>query len=660
MATGGTTPVVPVAGESAGPAQAVGSAPTPWTPARAMLVQRCTELRRHPPFAQMREADVETFVAAAQERYHPPGEAVVEPAHGVARWLCLIRRGAVRGERPGGGPGDTFRLDAGELFPIGAVLGERPVTSRYIAQDDVFCLAVEAGVVQRLVQASPPFAAFLQHRVQQLLRLSTQALGAAASAQALAEQSMEAPLASLGRRLPVACAPDTPLAAALRLMHERRVGSIVALGPAGSVEGILTRHDVLERVALARPADTLPIIEVMTRPVRTLPESASIHDAALVMSRHGIRHVPIVDADARMVSIVSERDLFALARRHSLQRVSSAVRAAHDADELIAAAAGIRGLAEHLLRQGLAARTLTGLVSHLNDLVAERAVALVAASQGVEPHRFCWLAFGSEGRGEQTIATDQDNGLVFVPQADAEAERPAWLRFGASVNQLLDAAGYPLCQGGVMAGNAPCCLSQPEWLARFDRWFDRAQPEDLLAASIFFDLRVVAGDVTLAEPLQRHVAARAPQARRFLRALAENSLTLGPGLDWLGGLDTEADGDHRWLDLKLRGTAPMVDAARLFALAQGVLATSTRERLQAVATALALPPAELEGYLGAFEALQLLRLRVQCTPPADAPRHGSANRVDVASLGDLDRRVLKEAMHAVRRLQQRLQLEFVR
>lgn len=630
-----------------------------WSPSRAVLQQRVAELAQHAPFAQMATAHVEAFVRAGRETYHAPGDLVLDASHGPVQALHFVRRGIVRGERrddaaAGGAATSSFQYEAGELFPIGAMLGARAVTTRYTAQEDLFCLEVEAAVVHELMHQSPPFAAFLQHRVAQLLALSTQALGAVLSQHALAEQSMEAPLASLPRRAPVACAPHTPLVNALREMHERRVGSIVALDEAGSVLGILTRHDVLERVALAHAADELPVLEVMSHPVLTLDESATVHDAALLMSRHGVRHVPIT-AGGAMVSIVSERDLFTLQKR-SLKQVSSTIRAARSRPALIEAAAGIRRFANHLMQQGLAARSLTGLISHLNDLVVERAVALVAVEQGADLRRCCWLAFGSEGRAEQTIATDQDNGLIFVAEdaEDAERQRPAWLRFGEAVNELLDACGYPLCRGNIMARNPECCRSQQEWLARFDQWLDRGEPEDLLAASIYFDLRALSGAKTLAEPLLQHIVARAPGSTRFLLLMAQNALRFGPALDWMGALDTESDGAHRWLDLKMRGTAPIVDAARLFALAHGVAETGTRERLQAIAPHLRVPAEEAQGWVSAFEALQVLRLRRQIEPEAgDAP-----NRIDVAVLDSIDRRVLKEAMQVVRRLQQRLQMDF--
>jgi CBS domain-containing protein len=140
---------------------------------------------------------------------------------------------------------------------------------------------------------------------------------------------------------------------------------------------------------------------------------------------------------------------------------------------------------------------------------------------------------------------------------------------------------------------------------------------------------------------------------RFLKQMAVNTLAQAAPLNWLGGIDTAAGGT---VDLKLQGTALFVHAARLYALAHGVAATNTRERLEAVGARLGAPRAEYEAWVGAFEFLQMLRLRVQLeSPDGDAP-----NRIAIADLNDIDRRILKESFRIARLLQQRLQLDYER
>lgn len=630
------------------------------TPSASLLANLRSELMAHAPFAQMRAEDVDRFIGGAQQAYFAPDETLLSPGAGVAQHLLYLRQGSVTGHRGLAEAAGGFHYEVGDLFPVGAVMGERAVTATYQANEDCFCLMVPAALVRELATQSAPFADFLNRRVAQYLELSRRTLQAAFASQTLAEQSLEAPLSALPRKAPVCASPETPLAQALATMHERRVGSVLVVDGEGRPLGILTRHDILGRVTLPQLPLSTPIEAVMTAPLRTLRVEDTAQDAALLMSRHGIRHVPITEA-GRAVSIVSERDLFAL-QRLSLKQVSTTLRAAPDVAALRQAAADIRRFARNLLGQGVRARQLTELISHLNDVLTERLVALVAERRALDLDRACWLAFGSEGRGEQTISTDQDNGLVFDSD-EPERDRPQWLEFAREVNEALDECGYPLCKGNVMASNPQCCLTAAEWAQRFGRWMEHGAPEDLLNASIYFDLRPLAGRAELAAPLRELLTEQAPRLPRFMKQLALNALEHRAPLNWRGAIETRQVAGREVIDLKLQGTAIFVDVARLYALANGVPATGTRARLQAAAIALGAGAREGEAWAAAFEFLQLLRLQVQldaASPGAVGAPDGNANLVDVGALNDIDRRMLKESLRVARTLQQRLELDYQR
>jgi CBS domain-containing protein len=474
-------------------------------------------------------------------------------------------------------------------------------------------------------------------------------LGDVLAQRALAHQALETPLGRLGVKDVLQCPPSLPLRQALQAMRDRGCGSILVVDGHARALGILTRHD-LPAVILA-PGFALdgPIGEVMTRPVHGLTDEHTGLDAALMMGEHGIRHVPVT-RDGRLVGLVSERDLFAL-HRSSLQQVGAQLRQARDLPALQRAAAGIRALATQLHRQGVASRRLTEMVSHLNDRLAQRLITMTAHAQGIDLHRLCWVALGSEGRREQTLASDQDNALVLADGVDpAEAERiRAWAR---GVNEALDACGYPLCPGGIMAGESGCCLPQARWLERFTRWIEQGSPEALLNAAIFFDFRALAGDAALLAPLAQRVAERIAATPRMLHQMALNALLHRPPLDWLGRVDGGADG---LLDLKLQGTALFVDAARILALGCGLRAVSTRERLADSGRHLGLAAREYESWTLAFDHLQDLRLRAQLDPEG-----AGGNRLALDRLSDLDRRILGAALRQARSLQQRIELDWAR
>jgi CBS domain-containing protein len=624
----------------------------PPRPSTSLLANFRQELVRYMPFSQMAAADLDFFLTHAQQQYFAPDETLLEPASGPVQQLLFIRQGAVSGKRGLAElSGGAFQYEAGDLFPISAAMAQRAVTATYKAVADTFVLAVPCSAMQALAERSAPFADFLNGRVLKFLELSRQALQAAYSSQTLAEQSLETRLGDLVRLAPVTCRPATPLREALTEMQQRRVGSMLVTDARGELQGILSRDDILGRVTLpAVPLET-PIQAVMVQPVHSLTQEHTAQDAALLMSRHGIRHVPIT-RDGVVVGIVSERDLFAM-QRLSLKHVSTSLRAASDVEALKLLALDIRRFARTLLSQGVQARQLTTLISHLNDVLTERLLQLKAAQHGVDMGRLCWLALGSEGRSEQTIATDQDNALI-LPDDTTDTQREAVLAFARDVNEALDACGFPLCKGGVMAGNPACCLTLAQWRERFAHWIEFGAPQDLLNASIYFDFRPLAGDLTLAQTLRAEVNAAAQKVPRFFKQLALNALARSVPLSWVGGIATDEQGR---IDLKLQGAAIFVDAARLYALAHGLATTGTRERLEAVGPLLGVTQAEYDAWVRGFEFLQMLRLQIQLegTVPAE-----QANQIAVAALNDIDRKILKEAFRVARSLQQRLQLDYER
>jgi CBS domain-containing protein len=198
---------------------------------------------------------------------------------------------------------------------------------------------------------------------------------------------------------------------------------------------------------------------------------------------------------------------------------------------------------------------------------------------------WAWLAFGSEGREEQTLSTDQDNGIVFLASAEQrDALRARLLSFAQDVNADLDRCGFPLCKGNIMAGNPEWCLTLNEWQEKFSRWVQSPQPQALLNATIFFDIRALWGRTDLADKMYAHLFSQARENGIFQRMLAGNALSVAPPLGMIRDFVTESDESGKaFIDLKKSGARLFVDAARVMALAHGVATASTTERLRRTA-----------------------------------------------------------------------------
>ena len=609
-------------------------------------------LRRQAPFATMNEDEVLWLIQHLSVAYFERDAILLEPADAPPDMLFIIKQGTVGGVTADGQT--VFQLATGEIFPLGALLAGRGVANRYVAASDTFCYLLPAADFHTLLAKSPEFHDFCTRRIASLLEESQRAVQSEYALALDDEQRFARPLASLIRRAPLSVPPDTPLVDALSSMEEARIGSVVVADPAGMPVGILTLKDVLGRVTLAGVPLSTPISAVMTPNPATLSADVPVADALVLMARQGIHHLPLV-SEGRLVGVVSEKDIFAL-RRLSVEGITSALSRADDPARLPALAHDIGDLAHSLLAQGMDAENLTAIISGLNDRVTERIIALESETDHkLAGLRWCWLALGSEGRMEQTLATDQDNALIFHA-ADA-AQHAALLAFAQRVNARLDACGFPLCKGGIMAGNPQWCLSVTDWQRQFAQWIDHGSPEALLHASIFFDFRPLAGDAALALDLRAWLCRAAQKNPRFLHQMAGNALRNRPPLGVVRDFVLSEDEAHpHTLDLKLNGATPFVDAARIFALASGSPQTNTAKRLREAARALHIPDSELADWNRAFHFLQLLRLRHQHTQQ----RAGQIpdNHVNPDSLNPLDRRILKEALRQARKVQARLALDY--
>lgn len=472
-----------------------------------------------------------------------------------------------------------------------------------------------------------------------------------------ARLTLHSQLAALVRRKPVVATPETALHEAVQAMEEHRVGSVVIVEPeSGKPIGMFTLRDLRRRIASAGcDLDQMVMAVAGDRGVITLHWRSTIYQAALVMAREGVHHVVVVDASGKLAGVVSQSDIYEL-QSGGGKAISGAIRGARDMDGLTVAADDIRRLAERMLAEGTAAEPLTELISSLNDHLTARILELTSRDFALPRVAWCWLSFGSEGRFEQTLSTDQDNGIVFAaPPGDAAALREAFLPFARAVNQRLAACGFPLCKGDIMASNPELCLSRDEWQDKFRSWLRSPNPQALLNATIFFDFRPLYGDETLAEDLRAWLLGTAAGSTLFLRFMAENALRVHPPLGLMRDFayDKSDDFPHT-IDLKASGSRLFVDVARILALANGVAATGTAERLRALSERGKLGSDDIDAAADSFFYIQQLRLRQQQSgTPA-----GIANRVDPEHLNELDRYILKEAFKQAKKLQTRLQLEY--
>jgi CBS domain-containing protein len=454
------------------------------------------------------------------------------------------------------------------------------------------------------------------------------------------------PVGSLISREPVSVPFGLSIQAAAREMIRHNTGSLLFREPSGEICGIVTDTDLRKAMALGldlqAPAET-----IMSTPVETIDASAVCFDALLAMLSRNIHHL-VVKSQSRLQGVISSHDIMLLQGRSPVsvfREIASRTTIAglyplHDS---------ITPVVRTLVQQGAKAGNITRMIAILNDQIITRLLELMLRELGPPPVKFCLLLMGSEGRREQTFATDQDNALI-TENCDADfLERAAETYFSAFTERMvghLINCGFPRCPGDMMASNPQWRGSLDTWKGRVRSWIETPEPERVLASSVFFDFRGIFGHKELAENLRQHVTAACTGQDLFLRHLAADCLNAKPPLTFFKNFMVEKNGEHRnTLDIKARGLLPFMDFARVMALNYGVRETGTLGRLDQLHQAGHLSRDLYHEAREAFEFLLHARLMHQLEQMEQGEQ--PYNRLDPGTLSTLEKRTLREAFGVI-------------
>lgn len=577
-----------------------------------------------PPFDQLPPEDLEKVRQAMQRVEYEAGAIILRQGGAPSAYLNIVRSGSVELRADGR---VRYVLEAGEMFGFPSMLSQEPPLTDVVAAEPCVIYRIPESLFRTLLER-PPFA-------QYFLRGLSERLRNAASERSLNAQGLGMPSKYLVAHEPIFVAPNATVQEAAGVMAKAGIGSVLV---ADEPPGILTDRDLRNRVLAAGRGPETPVREVMSQPLIAIDSDTPVHGAMMRMLEENIHHLALVE-EGKIVGLISSTDLMRFQSQNPifLQRQLNVL---HDPKELARYSSEVNSMVETLYRGGLAAPQIGRIVSTLNDTLIARLLQRGEAEFGAPPTPYAWIVFGSEGRGEQMVLTDQDNALVYAePSERAEAYFHALAEF---VVQRLIQAGFPPCPGGYMATN--WCKPLEKWLALFSDWIDRPEPQALMEAGIFFDFRPVYGELSL-EPLEQRMMA-AQHNGIFLAYLAQAANAFVPPLGFFNRLRSEGG----YIDLKKGGIAPVVGMARALALAAGSRERSTMERLTAAVQGGTLSSEGADNLSGAFQFFLHIRLRAQL----EAIRNGQKpdNRIRLKDLTTREQRLLRDAFVMVREMQE--------
>lgn len=633
--------------------------------------QRTLEfLRSVPPFDTLGTGELQQLISRLEMAYIPGGERIKSAGDKSFEHLYIIQKGSARISLVDDA-GENLLVDIrgeGDYFGATSLLQNKPAMFDISANEDLICLMLPAADVRQLAETYPVFKRYFSFSMARTIKAVRQTAGFQRP-QPIGQCAISLEVYLTGKRVAdimnkdiLTCAPNRTVQDAAKMMASRRVSSIVVTGNGLYPLGILTDNDLRTKVLAAGLSPEVAVTDIMTQPVHTVSPEADAFEALLIMSRNGVSLLVVVEND-RMVGIISEHDLQMEAGSSPLQVIDE-IRRTSSLDTLIGMRYKIDSVLEMMLRQGGPVKQLVALVTELNDRLTIRILQLVEEEMeregfGKPPVPYGWLAFGSEGRREQTLHTDQDNALFFAPKPDCdELECRDWfLPFAKRVVAYLVRSGIPECPGGIMASNPEWCQPEDFWLDKFLGWIKDPSPEPLLMTSIFFDFRPIRTDTNFPYLLKDQLLKAIRKSGLFMRFMAKNALINRPPLSLLKRFVVEKSGEYKnKFDLKQRGLTPVVDAARVLSLSLGIKTQNTFERLAEINR---IGIIDDSFYADLSEAYQFL-IYLQVSRHLDALAQGEKpdNFINPASLSGLQRKMLKESFTVVRSLQETIEFRF--
>ncbi len=586
----------------------------------------------NPPFDRLSHQQIEDLRAALDIGYFRPGETIIEKGK-RSEHLHVIIKGSVE-ERDDGeleavlGPKESFDARALVHGPAGA---------SFVAAEETLCYLAPKQVILDLIRSNTGFAAFfyseISHKLASLIRI----------------QEMEGVDSVLRARVrdarlhpAVFVDGDTTIEAVGATMRDRDTNALYVRDKDRC--GIVTGMNLSKAVVLSRRTLDTKVRDVCHFDVIAVDADDFIFEALLLMTRHNKRRLA-VRSNGQYMGILEDIAILGLVAGNS-QLIPGRIDRARSVDDLAETAGDIQDQVERLDRQGVKIEVIAEITSDLNRRLLAKLFDLTA-SPAIRASG-CLIVMGSEGRGEQTVRTDQDNGLLLaepVPADELDAFRTAF-------SGALERFGFPPCPGNVIVRNPQWSQTVDDFIRQIKGWVMTPDEDSAMNLGIFFDAVPVAGR---AELVARAKAALVEMMRgetaylaRFARAIDQFE---GASVGMLTSIMASVGVASGAIHIKKSGTFPIVHGIRTLAIAYGLQETSTVKRIEALTRQNVLGAGLGRDLVSALSYLMRLRMRSQLR----AVRSGAHEMEAIVHIGELstaDRDLLRDALRVVKRFRE--------
>lgn len=601
-------------------------------------------LAAHHPFDQLPDAELDKLPSALELSYVRRNTVIFSPETENTS-LYIIRSGAVEVSDENGVL--LSRRGEGETFGARSLMRGR---TRYNVKaiEDTLLYKLPRFKFNQLCEHSEHFAYF--YHADGAARLHDAVKQQTASQGEGDISLMTLQIKDIINRNWIMLHSNITISAAAKKMTEE-MASAILICDNDKLAGIVTDRDMCSRCLATEMDVNSAISNIMTRNPYTIDQQDYAYSALMLMSRHNIHHLPVMHRD-KVVGIISASDLIQRQSASPIYLVGDIYKQT-SVPQLAEISTFIPHVLGNLVDADATAHSIGHMISILGETITLRLLQLAEEKFGPAPIEYCWLSFGSLARLEQTAQSDQDNGLLLSDEYDPQQHGEYFEKFAQFVSDGMNACGYDYCPGNVMATNPKWRQSLRGWKRNFDNWINKPEPQALMHASIFFDMRCLHGKKEIFVELQQYVLALSKSNRIFLAYLAGNAMHHTPPLGFFRRFVLVRDGEHNnTLDLKHNGLVPIIDLARIFSLASGMTAVNTQSRLDVVGGKGEVSNQGADDLKHALELISMIRLRHQAKMIKAGKKPNNFILPD--ELSNFERNHLKDAFEIVRTIQSAL------
>ena len=525
------------------------------------------------------------------------------------------------------------------------------VSSQFIASEEVVAYQLAKATVNELISSNTTFSALLFADLSKKLN-------------ALAERRNQYEINSLSLAL-VSQAflrkantvdASTDLMSVVKIFNDQRTTHVLVRNalPESKDLGIFTTTNLQRAILAQLPLESTPVGPLSNYKLITVQANVRLYEALAVMIKHSVNRVVVMN-QSEVVGILEQVDLLSFIANGSSLVVQKILQS-KTLEDLKIPAEQITKLISLLHRNGSKVEMIARLVQELNTKLFEKAWSLIASPDLLA--NSCLFVMGSEGRGEQILKTDQDNGLIVKDNFPiGEQVISCCDQFSAA---LID-FGYPECPGKIMVNNSAWRMTVKDFSETAKDWLLEPSPESLMNLAIFLDSHPISGDPKLLETVKQALFKLINDNQFLLARFASAIESISSEAGWWNRLLTLGSDnvDHR-INLKKAGIFAIVHGIRSLALENHISINSTVGRIQELVQMHKLPK-DLAGEL--VESLHLLmELRLKGGLSELETGKEVSGEIDTSRLSTLERDLLKDSLSVVKRfklfLRQHFRLEF--